>query len=126
MFISRIALLLLLAVAPFSYAMSPAEPEVSETELALAMEQLNAFLQLAHDIGGFYILSIVEPSVRAQKEAVKLLQNASNHELCTDLFGMPEPHTIVFGTPQGKVEAEKLKAALEALGCTVELTDLVA
>lgn len=125
MFSSRILLAFLLAIVPFSYATAPDSQGVSEEEINLAIQQIDQFFQMVEEIGGLYVVTIVEPSSHAQKKAVEILYNASCHELCIDFMGMPEPHTIVFGSPLGKIEAEKVKAALEVLGCVVELNEIV-
>lgn len=128
MFISRIVLMLSLLIAPLAYAHTPAqlEPELTEQEAAALAEQIEQFMAMVQAAGGFYIVALSNVPVKAQAATIKAIETASHHELCCDIIGMPEPHTVIFRTEAGKVEAEKLHNTFSKLGCESELIEMPA
>lgn len=128
MFISRMVLMLSLLVVLLMHAdiFTQPELELTEQEAAALVKQIEHFAAMVQAAGGFYIVAISNVPFNAQTATIKAIESASNHELCCDILGMPEPHTIIFRTEAGKVEAEKLQKALEKLGCEAELIEMPA
>jgi hypothetical protein len=128
MFISRVILTLSLLVASLACAHAPAQPELelTEQETAVLVEQIEQFMAMVQAAGGFYIVALSNVPVKAQAATIKAIETASHHELCCDIIGMPEPHTVIFRTEAGKVEAEKLHNTLSKLGCEAEFIEMPA
>lgn len=124
MFKSQLIFALLLL--PFlAIAQQPVQPQLSDQEIAAIGQEIEQAIETIRQVGGLYFVMITDMPAVAKKAAIKALETASQHELCDDIIGMPEPHTVIFKSEAGKAEAQKLKAALEKIGCTVEIMDIV-
>lgn len=123
MFKSKLALGLLL-ISSVITAHVPAQPQPSEEEIAAMVQQMEEFLAMVKEVDGLYITTVIEMPAKIKLAAFRVMELSSKNELCEDMIGMPEPHTVIFRSPAGKAEAQKLKAALEKLGCKVELIEL--
>lgn len=118
----RVALALLLVVSPLAYSHTPAQPEPTQEELELMAQHVEEFLEMVKQVGGLYIVAVAQMPTHAKMAAFNVMKAAAEHDLCVEA----DPSAVIFKSVAGKVEAQKLKAALEKLGCTVELIEMPA
>lgn len=119
MFTSKFFLGLLLFACPI-VAHTPAQLEPTEEQVAQMMEQMEEFLAMVQQVGGLYVVAVGEIPQHKKMAVYQAIKTASEHPLCIEA----DPSAIVFKSVEGKIQAQKLKAALEKLGCQTELIEM--
>lgn len=124
MFISRIVLAATLLISSFSFANTPAEPQLTQEELAMVAQFEQAMQELVRQMNGLYIVHIEQLPVKNNAPVMKILIQASQSENCLEVSEEKNSCAIIFKGPEGKREAEALVKEVSKYGCTAELVEL--